>query len=210
MIRLKEIPLFSELDDEDLEKLKSITTILNKNKNDILFYQGDPSDFLYILISGKAKIYRMDSKGNEVILHYFTAPALLAERANLANIPYPANCTLLEDSKIVKIKFSEFTKLMQKANICFKIMQSLLKKMTSLENIIDNTILLDVDTRIAKFIYENEEAFETLKQHSIANLLHIKPETLSRKLKKLKELGIIENKNSKLKIINKEKLKELF
>jgi CRP/FNR family transcriptional regulator len=210
MIKLREIPLFSELNDEDLQTLKEITTILDKKKNDILFYQGDNSDFLYILVTGKAKIYRLDSKGNEVILHYFNAPSLLAERANLANIPYPANCALLEDSKIVKIKFTEFTKLMQKADICFKIMQSLLKKMTSLENIIDNNILLDVETRIAKFIYENEEAFETLKQHSIANLLHIKPETLSRKLKKLKELGIIENKNSKLKIINKEKLKELF
>ena len=64
--------------------------------------------------------------------------------------------------------------------------------------------------KIAKFIYDNEEMFSKLKQHNIASLLNIKPETLSRKLKKFKELGIIENIGSKLKVKNKEKIKEFF
>jgi CRP/FNR family transcriptional regulator len=82
--------------------------------------------------------------------------------------------------------------------------------MNFLENVIHSNLILDVQTKIAKFIYEETEAFETLKQHSIATLLNIKPETLSRKLKKLKELGIIENQHSKLKVIDKEKLKEIY
>jgi len=210
MIELRQIALFSELNSDELHELENISKIYNLQQNDIVFYQGDPSSNLCILVQGEAKIYRLDNKGNELILHNFTAPTLLAERANLANIPYPANCSMTTDGIVLKIAFEPFKELMKKENICFNIMQSLLKKMTSLEDIIDNHILLDVETRVAKFIYENTEAFETLKQHSIANLLNIKPETLSRKLKKLKELDIIENQNSKLKIKNKEKLKELF
>ena len=209
MIKLKEIPLFSNLDIEDLKELDNISTIKHLKKGEIIFYQGDKSDFLYLLIKGDAKIYRIDNKGNKIILHQFIAPSLLAERANLTEIPYPANCVMESDGSVLKINFEAFKLLMRKADICFKIMQSLLKKMTSLEDVIDN-IILDTQTRIAKFIYENPEAFETLKQHSIANILNIKPETLSRKLKKFKELKIIENQHSKLKIINKEKLKELF
>jgi len=60
------------------------------------------------------------------------------------------------------------------------------------------------------FLYEKTETFENLKQHLIADLLNIKPETLSRKLKKFKEKGIIENNHSKIRVINKEKIKELF
>ena len=209
MIELKQIPLFSNLDIEDLKELDNISTIKHLKKGEIVFYQGDKSDFLYLLIKGKAKIYRTDTKGNEIILHQFIAPSLLAERANLTEIPYPANCIMQSDGIILKIDYKQFKLMMKKADICFKIMQSLLKKMNSLEDVIEN-IILDAQTRIAKFIYENPEAFETLKQHSIANILNIKPETLSRKLKKLKELGIIENQNSKLKIKNREKLKELF
>jgi len=210
MIELRLMPLFSELNDEDLKELEKISVIKKLKKNDIVFYQGEPSEYLCILVQGESKIYRLDNKGNELVLHNFTAPTLLAERANLANIPYPANCSMTTDGIVLKIEFESFKEMMKKENICFKIMQSLLKKMTSLEDIIDNHILLDVETRVAKFIYENPEAFETLKQHSIANLLNIKAETLSRKLKKLKELEIIENQNSKLKIKDREKLKELF
>ena len=210
MIKLQSIALFSELDPKELIELEDISILYETKKDDVVFYQGDKSDHLYILVQGEAKIYRLDNKGNELVLHNFTSPTLLAERANLANIPYPANCKMTSNGKILKIKYEEFKLLMKKSDICFKMMQSLLKKMTSLEDIIDNHILLDVETRVAKFIYENPEAFETLKQHSIANLLNIKPETLSRKLKKLKDLGIIENQNSKLKIVDKEKLSQLF
>jgi len=210
MKELQNIPLFSELGIDELAELSKISKIVHLSKNDTVFYQGDDSKYLHILAKGSAKIYRVDNKGNEVVLHNFIAPILLAERANLAHIPFPATCVMNSDGIVVKVNFDSFKELMKKADICFKIMQSLLKKMTSLEDVIDNNLILDTETKIAKFIYENKEAFETLKQHSIANLLNIKPETLSRKLKKLKELGIIENRNSKLKVVNKEKLKEIF
>ena len=209
-MEFKNITLFSNLNNKDIKELEKITTILKVKRNCSIFYEGESSNFLYLLESGEAKIYKTDNKGNEIVLHKFTAPTLLAERANLAGITYPASCSMISDGVILKIDFEKFKELMKKADICFKIMQSLLTKMTSLEDTINNNMVLDIPTRIAKFIYENGEKFETLKQHQIANLLNIKPETLSRKLKKLKELGIIENIHSKLKIKDKEKLKTLY
>ena len=94
-MKLTDITLFSNLDEHDLKELEKISKIIEVDKNDIIFYQGDKSNFLYLLIRGEAKIYRVDNKGNELILHHFTAPTLLAERANLANIPYPANCSMI-------------------------------------------------------------------------------------------------------------------
>ena len=210
MIELKNIFLFQELNETQLKELQNFSNILNMKTDEQVFYEGDESNYLFILIKGEAKIYRLDSKGNEIIIHKFIAPTLLAERANLLKMPYPANCKMETDGIILKVEFEKLKKIMQNSDVCFKIMQSLLKKMSSLENIINDNMILDTPTKIAKFIYENTEAFESLKQHSIANLLNMKPETLSRKLKKFKELGIIENKNSKLKVLDKEKLKEIF
>jgi CRP/FNR family transcriptional regulator len=82
--------------------------------------------------------------------------------------------------------------------------------MRFLDEMIHSNLILDTKTKIAKFIYENSELFEDLKQHNIASLLNIKPETLSRKLKEFKDLGIIENKGSKLIVKDKEKIKEFF
>jgi CRP/FNR family transcriptional regulator len=207
---LKNIFLFENIDNESLKEIEKFSKVVNLNKNEIVFYENEPSDYLHIVIKGSVKIYKFDSKGNEVIIHKFVAPSMVAERANLLDMQFPANCAMDEDGTILKVNFKQFKNSMQKADICFKIMQSLLKKMNFLENVIHSNLILDVQTKIAKFIYEETEAFETLKQHSIATLLNIKPETLSRKLKKLKELGIIENQHSKLKVINKEKLKEIY
>ena len=206
---LKNIFLFQDLDEKSLQEIKQFSIIKKFKKNEIVFYENDPSTYLHVLVEGSVRIYKYN-KEKEIILHKFKAPSLIAERANLLDIPFPATCAMCEDGVILKINFQEFKKLTKNSDVCFKIMQSLLKKMNFLENIIHSNLIMDISTRIAKFIYEEPETFENLKQHSIANLLNIRPETLSRKLKKFKELGIIENNHSKLKVINREKLKELY
>jgi len=209
-MNLKEVFLFKNLSDEDLEKVKSFTIIKELKKDEIVFYEKEPSSYLHVLVKGNARVYKVDKKGNELIIHKFRPVSLIAERANLENIPYPANCAMDSDGIILKIEFEKFKDFMKKDEICFNIMSSLLKKMRFLDEMIHSNLILDTKTKIAKFIYENSELFEDLKQHNIASLLNIKPETLSRKLKEFKDLGIIENRGSKLKVIDKEKIKEYF
>lgn len=52
--------------------------------------------------------------------------------------------------------------------------------------------MMDAVTRTAKFIYEHEDLFISLKHNKIASILNMTPETLSRILKKFKTRGIIQ------------------
>ncbi len=208
---MRDIFLFESLSEEELKEIESFSKRIYLKKGDIVFYEKELPLFLHIILKGEAVVYKVDSKGNELIVHKFNAPSLIAELANLENIPYPANCKVISNEAIIlKIDFKKFSKFLHNPKICVKVMNSLLKKMRFLDNMILNTLVLDVESRIAKFIYENEEAFLTLKQHNIAKLLKITPETLSRKLKKFKKLGIIENKEGKLVIKDKEAIKNYF
>ena len=207
MIDFKKVFLFENLDDNEIENIKKFTLIKNLKKDDIVFYEKEESNYLHILYKGIAKVYKVDNKGNELLIHIFQAPSLIAELATLEQFPFPANCKMESDGIILKVEFDKFKKFLKNSNICFNIMTSLLKKMRFLDNVIHNNLILDTGTKIAKFIYEHPNDFENLKKHSIAKLLNIKPETLSRKLKKFKELGII---NEKLKVVNKEKIKEFY
>ena len=202
--------LFKNLSDEDLKKIKEFTIVKKLKKDEIVFYEKEQPSYLHLLIEGSARVYKIDNKGNELIIHKFKPVSLIAELANFENIPYPANCAMESDGVILKIEFEKFRKFMQKGDVCIEILSSLLSKMKYLDGIIQDNLIFDTETKIAKFIYDNPEAFEDLKQHSIAALLHIKPETLSRKLKKFKELGIIKNEGSKLKIVDLEKIKDHY
>jgi len=209
-MNLKEIFLFKNLSENDLREIKKFTIVKKFNKGDIVFYEKESPSYLHLLVEGVAKVYKVDNKGNELIIHKFFPVSLIAELANFENIPYPANCAMESDGVILKIEFEKFKKFMQKGNVCTHIMSSLLKKMKYLDSIIQNNLILDTETKIAKFIYENPKMFEELKQHSIATLLNIKPETLSRKVKKLKELSIIEKKDNKLIVKNREKILDFY
>ena len=207
---LKNYFLFKNLDENDLKKIKKFTIIKKLKKNDIVFYEKEEPNYLHLLIEGEARVYKVDNKGNELIIHKFKPVSLIAELANFENMPYPANCAMESDGVILKIEFEKFRKFIQKGGICIEILSSLLRKMKYLDSIIQDNLIFDTETKIAKFIYDNPEAFEELKQHSIAALLNIKPETLSRKLKKFKNLGIIKNEGSKIKILNLAKIKEHY
>lgn len=207
---LKNYFLFKNLNEEDIKEIKKFTIVKKLKKNEIVFYEKEEPSYLHLLIEGSARVYKIDNKGNELIIHKFQPVSLIAELANFENIPYPANCAMETDGIILKIEFEKFKKFMQKGGVCIEILSSLLRKMKYLDGIIQDNLIFDTETKIAKFIYDNPEAFEDLKQHSIAALLHIKPETLSRKLKKFKELGIIKNEGSKLKIVDLEKIKDYY
>ncbi|MEO1928537.1 MAG: Crp/Fnr family transcriptional regulator [Nautiliaceae bacterium] len=207
---LKEIFLFKGLSEEELREIESFSILKHLKKDEVVFYEKENPSYLHLLLKGSARVYKVDNKGNELIIHKFMPISLIAELANFENIPYPANCAMDSDGMILKIEFEKFKKFMKSGDVCFSIMSSLLKKMKFLDGIIQDNLILDTETKIAKFIYENEKLFSELKQHNIAAILNIKPETLSRKLKKFKELGIIENRGSKLIVKDKEKIKQYF
>ncbi len=206
----KKLFLFQGLDEKELKEVEKFTIVKNLKKDEIVFYEKENSAYLHMLVEGSARVYKVDNKGHELVIHKFTPPSLIAELANFENLPFPANCAMDEDGVVLKIEFEPFKKFMKSGDVCFSVMSSLLTKMKYLDGIIQDNIILDTETKIAKFIYENDEMFSGLKQHSVASLLNIKPETLSRKLKKFKQLGIIENIGSKLIVKNKEKIKEIF
>jgi CRP/FNR family transcriptional regulator len=207
---LSNLFLFKGLNENELKEIESFTIVKNLKKNEIVFYEKENPAYLHLLVSGSVRVYKVDNKGNELIIHKFYPVSLIAELANFENMPYPANCAMDEDGVILKIEFQKFKKFMKSGDVCFSVMSSLLKKMKFLDDLIQDNLILDTETKIAKFIYDNDEMFGELKQHSIASLLNIKPETLSRKLKKFKELGIIENVGSKLIVKDKEKIKKIF
>jgi len=209
-MNFKKYFLFKNLSDEDIKEIKKFIIIKKLKKDEVVFFEKESPSYLHFLIEGIARVYKIDNKGNELVIHKFYAPSLIAELANFENMPYPANCRMESDGIVLKIEFQKFRKFIKKGDVCMQIMSSLLKKMKHLDNIIQNNLIFDTETKIAKFIYENSKIFEELKQHSVATLLNIKPETLSRKLKKFKELQIIENRGSKLKVIDKEKILDFY
>lgn len=209
--KYRDYKYFSFLEEKDLDKLKDISIKKTYKKDEILFYKGDESKYLYLLVSGIAKLYTHDFKDNEVVIHNLIGPALIAEIMNYEEMDFLANCAFETDAEVILIDYKKFKEeFLQKPEISMFFIKSLTKKIKFLQNFIDYNVSLNSMEKIAKFLYENEELLKTLKQVKIAQILNITPETFSRQLAKLKKENIIENEKGYIKILDYKKIQNFI
>ena len=205
---LEDLYFFSFLKNEDLVRLKEISFKKFYNKDEILFYKGDKTNYLHLLIKGVVKLYTHDHKDNEVIIHNLMAPSLIAEIANYEEIPSPANCAFETRGEVILIDYEKFkNEFLLKPDISMFFIKSLTKKIKALESFISYNISSNSNEKIAKFLLDNESILISLKQVKIAQILNITAETFSRKISKFKKDGIIQNEKGYIKILNHEELR---
>jgi CRP/FNR family transcriptional regulator len=207
-VKLKDIFLFKDLQDETLTQIEEFTTVLKLSKDNILFYEGDESKYLYILTKGIVKLYKTASNDKEIVMKYFHSNELIAEVANFDEIPYPATAQCFTESEVLRIDFPKLKEIIYKdPELSFMIQKSLIKKIRNLEKLVSLHVVLDSKERIAKYLCEHTEDFFNTKNIMVAEILNISPETLSRMLRVFKNDGLID---SKAKTVNKEKLEIFF
>ncbi len=212
MNRIKEIPLFSKLSDESIKKLESISYFKKFNTDEILFYEGDKSGILHILVDGVLRLYKTDAKGHEIYIHQFTPIALVGELANFENMRYPATAKFIIKGEVLKIDFAKLEKdFFKNPEICMEIIKSLTRKVKILSNVIHQEMILSSEAKISKFIVEHPNVFKAVKNIQIAAILNVSPETLSRTITKLKkEKYIAIDKEYNVTILNEVAITALY
>ncbi len=212
MTDLRDIRFFDKLNDEEIGKIKQISTQKKYKKGEILFYEGDEPKHLYVLLGGILKIYKTDSRAHQVFLHQLFPVNFVAELANFEGIAYPATAEFTSDGEVLKIDYEKFlNEFMTNPQLSLNLVKSLSNKLKILSEVLHKELVLSSEAKIAKFIVENSEIFSMTKNVNIASLLNITPETLSRTLTKFKKDDFIQlDKQNKFTKINEEKLKQLY
>jgi len=212
MDRIKKIPFFSHLCDDEIKKLNEISTIKKYNAKEILFYEGEDPKYLHVLLDGVLKLYKTNYKGTQIFLHQFLPISLVAELANFESIPYPASSEFVTSGEVMKIDYKKLEEgFFKNPDLSLKIIRSLAGKLKIMSEVVTKEVVLTSEAKIAKFLLENAELFEQLKNTKIASLLNLTPETLSRTLTKFKTKGLIQvDEKHAVKILDKETLLDLY
>ncbi|WP_297431552.1 Crp/Fnr family transcriptional regulator [Sulfurimonas sp.] len=207
---LKKIGIFHNLNERELKLLLSISRTRNFEQGKVLFYEKDKAKYLTLVLTGVVKIYKVDPKNNEIILHRFIPNHFVAEMAVFEKLPYPASAAFETDGSVLEIDFEKFKEyFFSNPEITLELFKSLTQKIKYLDNVIALTVVLDSTARVAKYICENSEAL-SMKHNKLAQYLHITPETLSRIFKKFSKLGFVAKNAGTYTILDKESLEILF
>jgi len=203
--KLRKVPLFKDLSNDELTEIEKITIMKKLSMGEILFYEGEEPNAFYALLEGHLKLYKTGLKSNEIVLHYFSTPTMIAEMATLESTPFPATAiSTTNTTTVALIDKTKFLTLLQSNPIfSFHIIRSLTKKIKHLEVAINRNLIFDATLKVCSLLQENPTILEHTKSKDVANILNMAPETLSRIVSKFKKLAILDKDQ---KLIAEEKL----
>ena len=192
-------------DTDDLDALIALGTVRMFPKNYVLVQEGDKSDQLYVVMSGRLKVFLADADGKELIIdtlgprHFFGEMALDGE-------PRSASVITLEPSSLCVLQREQFKQfLTEKPEAALALIFALIKRARALTRTVGNLALLDVYGRVAHLLIESatEEdgrlvVTDRISQVDIAKKVGSSREMVSRILGDLKEGGYISTDNNRI------------
>ncbi len=207
MIKIEEMPMFANLDKKFHKRLYDSIHIRHFCQNSIVFYEGDCSDYLHILLDGQVRLYKTSPKDQIIQIHRLNAPATIGEYACLEQAPFPATCEFIsERGTIGLLHFKHLTEYLQDLDFTLGLLKSMTNKVMMLSSLVHKETILSSEAKVADLILNEADIFNRVKNNEIASILNITPETLSRILTKMKKEGIISIKKHKISICNLEAL----
>ncbi len=207
------VPIFKNLDCDHL--LKIINKIKHKSfdKGDVVFVEGNISEVLYFINIGKIKLYKYTKDGKEQILHILSEGDFFGELDLLKSSAYKFNARAMEKTMVCILTKEEMKDIvMHNPEIGIELLESVGNRLAEAENLAQNLATNDIDSRMAYLILDLTEKYALAKgdklilklpvsREEMANYIGVTRETISRKLKKFEEEGLIELVGTKSMII---------
>lgn len=193
--------LFSELDAEQLAYVASATQRISAARGDILFHRGDAAHGLFMLVSGQVKLAVNSPQGTEKVIGIISAGESFGEAIiflDRAHFPIYAQAT--RDSQLLLVpKQTIFSLLERDTTVARKMLAGLSVRNRQLVQDIEAVALFTASQRLIGYLLQISanadgagEVTLPASKSTIASLLNLTPETLSRTLLKLQQQGLIE------------------
>jgi CRP/FNR family cyclic AMP-dependent transcriptional regulator len=196
---LRNIPLFAALTDTDLELLEQHANTRTFPRNAILINEGDETDSLYVILSGKVRVFMSNPDGKEIILNEQGPGEHFGELALIDDAPRSASVMALEKTRVSVISRQDFRNVLNcNPDIAFSLIKDLSRRVRILSDNVRNLALLDVYGRVAKTLLGMAQEIdgkltitERPTQQDIANHIGASREMVARILKDLETGGYI-------------------
>jgi CRP/FNR family transcriptional regulator len=220
---LRRIPLFAELDDDALQQLARRCVTRSVPAGHVLFTTGEECRGLYVIESGRVRIYRTDPAGREQVLHVEGAGRAVAELPLFDGGPYPASAVTIEDSQLVFLPRPAFEYLYRsQPDIAQAVIRALGRRLRHLVHVTETLAFRDVAARLAMLLVGYAERAGTptqtgveveldRTQEELAREIGTARESVSRAMKELRRKGLIRSlERNRLLIPDVERLRALL
>jgi CRP/FNR family cyclic AMP-dependent transcriptional regulator len=198
-------PLFFGLQEDELRAVAARAVVMTVPRHTVVIREGELSGSLYVILSGKVKIYLSDASGKELPLDVKGPGGYFGEMA-LDGGPRSASAVTLEESSFTVIAKDDFRRLLLEfPAISLHVINNLVHAVRSLNENLRSFAMLDIYGRLSKLLRELavEERgrlviSEKLTQREIASRVGSSREMINRIFRNLSAGGYIQLEGRKI------------
>ncbi len=201
---LRGLQVFADLDDDTIGLLADRSVIRNVSAGHVLFTTGDECRGLYVIGSGRVRIYRTSVEGREQVLHVEGPGRPVAELPLFDGGAYPASAITLEPSRLAFLPLSVFEHVYRSnPDVAHAIIRGLGRRLRHMVQVTETLAFRDVAARLAMLLANyaaesgvNADGSATLTldrtQEELALEIGTARESVSRAWRQLREKGLLQ------------------
>jgi len=149
---LRQTTIFRRLAVSDRQRLAAVTSVRTYDKGALLFREGDASEQLYTVVSGRVKVFKTTARGTDVILEIFGPGDPVGAVAVYESRPYPASAVTLEPTTCLLVSGQAFFSLLEAyPTIVRGLLTGLTHRLVELTNRLAELSGGRIEARLARF-----------------------------------------------------------
>jgi CRP-like cAMP-binding protein len=214
--RLRLVPLFSHLADEELARVVRVARTRSHPRNSVILFEDDPGDALFVVLAGEVKVVLAGEDGREVILSILKEGDFFGEMSLIDDRPRSATVIATADSELLVLRRVDFQACLEESpRIAFGLLRELSRRLRLADEKIGGLVLLDVNGRIARLLitladeHDGRSILRTVTHHTIAQMIGTTRESVSRTLRELQDRGLIRVTRERIAVVDRPGLERL-
>lgn len=196
--------MLSGLDESEIDKISAGVSSRTFKKGEVVFSQGEKANKLYIVCTGKIKIFKNLMEGKEQILYILSGGDFIGAFNLLKEDQFDFSAVALETTEISMLEKSAFDKVMiSNPEITLKIFEKAYERIIKAESLVERLSSSNPDAKVIGLLLDLASDFGTptgdggmmleltISREEMGSYAGIARETMSRKLQMFDEMGII-------------------
>ena len=213
---LKKLADFGNKEDGSnaLKNLVELKKIRNVKKGQIIYYDGDATQGIYLVLSGKIKITKQSEDGREFLTGIYQTDEYFGIHDALIGRLHTENAEAMEDSSICMLHKDQVDDILNKyPSHAMQFIQLLSSSLQTKDEQLVQLAYHSVRKRLAETLIRikeiNKKSNFKISREDLAAMAGMATETVSRTLSDFKEEKLIEKRGSEIQLINEDKLSKM-
>ena len=176
---------------------------------DIIYMQEDNANGLYLIVSGKVRVYLIDANGEEIVLEIIDKGRIFGESSFVQNSSRPTTVSAITDVELISCQLDDLYKyLSESKELTVSLLQLMSQTCDYLSTAIKKAYTYNRYEKIASFLLEQTSSHTTIPytHEEIASIIGLSRVTTTKVLNEFEKKRYIEKSYKKIKVINKKAL----